>query len=88
MKRLREKAGESIASFKGSWDVDVYGDEEGLRSQLAHQLRSQDKEYFSDLLPDSSHSHISNNAFFSNIRPIIFEEKALPHGIIEEESPT
>lgn len=87
LRSLREKVGESIASFKGSWDVDVYGDEEGLRNQLAHQLRSQNKEYFSDLLPESALPHITNDAFFSNIRPIIFEERALPPGAIEEEPP-
>jgi hypothetical protein len=43
---LEEKVGESIARFKGSWDVDPYCDEENLRTQLAHQLRNQDKEFF------------------------------------------
>jgi hypothetical protein len=43
---LKEKIGESVASFKGSWDVDVYCDEEALRNQLAYQLRNQDKDFF------------------------------------------
>jgi pimeloyl-ACP methyl ester carboxylesterase len=74
--RLREKAGESIASFKGSWDVDIYCDEEALRNQLAHQLRSQQKDYFSDLHPTAPLPQIANQAFFSSLRPIIFEERA------------
>ena len=83
LERLRERAGESMARFKGSWDVDIYCDEENLRNQLAHQLRSQDKQYFNDLLPRNSHSHITNSSFFTNIRPIIFEERALCPGAVD-----
>ena len=41
-RKLKEKVGESIARFKGSWDLDVYCQEEKLRSQLANQLRNKD----------------------------------------------
>lgn len=86
--RLREKAGESMARFKGSWDVDIYCDEEALRNQLAHQLRSQDKEYFSDLHPTAHLPHIANLAFFSSIRPIFFEERAVSPKAVQEEPPS
>lgn len=76
-----------MASFKGSWDVDMYCDEEALRNQLAHQLRSQSKDYFSDLHPTNHLPHVSNQAFFSNIRPIFFEEKAVNPAAVEEEPP-
>lgn len=57
-KALKERAGESVARFKGSWDVDPYSDEEALRLQLAQQLRSQE-EHLSDLRP-SALPHIAN----------------------------
>lgn len=59
-----------------------------MRNQLAHQLRSQDKQYFNDLLPVSPLPHIANAAFFSSLRPIIFEERAVCPGMVEEEPPT
>lgn len=42
-KNIKERVGESIARFKGSWDVDIYCDEEQLRAKLAYQLRNQNK---------------------------------------------
>lgn len=43
---LQERVGESVIRFKGSWDVDIYGDEEKQRSSLAYQLRNRDQEFF------------------------------------------
>ena len=35
------KSKESVSSFKGSWDSDMYGEEALLRDKLASQLRNQ-----------------------------------------------
>lgn len=46
---LQEKVEESVIRFKGSWDVDIYGDEQKQRSTLAYQLRNRDQEFFKQL---------------------------------------
>jgi hypothetical protein len=76
-RQLKEKVGESIARFKGSWDIDIYCDEEQMRTKLAYQLRNQDKEFFKDLqTADTDVFPVVNESFFSNLRPIFFEELA------------
>lgn len=40
--QLVQKSKESVSSFKGSWEKDMYGEEGSLRDRLAEQLRSQD----------------------------------------------
>ncbi len=42
-KKTKEKVGESVVRFKGSRDVDLYGNEEEMRNKLAYQLRNQNK---------------------------------------------
>jgi hypothetical protein len=37
-----------MVRFKGSLDVDLYGNEEQMRNKLAHQLRNQEKSFFKD----------------------------------------
>ena len=79
--RLRDKVRESVSQFKGSWDVDQYCEEASIRGKLAYQLRHQHHQYDKevrdrevDLFP------VINSTFFSETRPIFFEEKAVKEG--------
>ena len=59
----------------------MYGDEEQMRNKLAYQLRNQDKSFFRDFkIEDVNVFPILDDSFFSNERPIFFEEHSSVSG--------
>ena len=77
---LQQRIGESVSRFQGHWDIDSFSDEAASRNCLAHKLRNpanleHEEEEMEELLK------VTNKAFFSNTRPVFFEEKATKGGL-------